>query len=96
MPSSRSLPLSRQQATKVSQVKTSAPKTTQLMIANAVIPWDASSNSEAYEIFEKAILSDGGAAAQKNRELSGEPLIEGMLVGTSKNLLTTAESHQVR
>lgn len=65
------------------------------MLINVVVLWDASSNSEAYEIFEKAILSDGGAAAQRNRELSSEPLIEGMLVGTSKDLLTTTESHQV-
>jgi amidase len=29
-------------------------------------------------------------------EMTGEPLIEGMLVGKEKNILTTSETHQVR
>ena len=42
-----------------------------------------------------AILADGGEGCRKLCELSGEPLIEGMLVGKPENLLTTAQAHQV-
>lgn len=61
-----------------------------------VIEWDASSHEYAYELWEKAILSDGGEGAKKKIEMTGEPLIEGMLVGTEKDVLTTSETHQVR
>ncbi|RFU27849.1 hypothetical protein B7463_g8504, partial [Scytalidium lignicola] len=60
-----------------------------------VIEWDATSHAHAYDLWEKAILSDGGAACQKLCDMSGEPLIEGMLVGTAKDLLTTAQTHQL-
>ncbi|KAH8807797.1 acetamidase [Xylogone sp. PMI_703] len=60
-----------------------------------VVEWDASSHGHAYNLWEKAILSDGGAACKKLCDMSGEPLIEGMLVGTPKNLLNTTETHQL-
>ncbi|KAJ9151117.1 Amidase [Pleurostoma richardsiae] len=60
-----------------------------------VVEWDATSHAHGYELFEKAILSDGGAACRRLCEMSGEPLIEGMLVGTSANLLTTDETHEL-
>ncbi|KAI8721544.1 Amidase [Fusarium sp. LHS14.1] len=60
-----------------------------------VLEWDSSSHAQAWDLFSKAILSDGGATAKRYCELSGEPLIEGMLVGTSADLLTTEESHQL-
>lgn len=60
-----------------------------------VIEWDATSHNYAYKLWEKAILSDGGENCRKLCSLSGEPLIEGMLVGTEKDLLTTSELHQV-
>jgi hypothetical protein len=62
----------------------------------AVFEWDATSHGHAYALWEKAILSDGGEACRKLCEMSGEPLIEGMLVGTPKDILTTAETHQVQ
>uniref|UniRef100_A0A093VG61 Acetamidase n=1 Tax=Talaromyces marneffei PM1 TaxID=1077442 RepID=A0A093VG61_TALMA len=59
-----------------------------------VFEWDASSHAHAYQLWEKAILSDGGAACRRLCELSGEPLIEGMLVGKPHNILTTSQTHQ--
>lgn len=61
----------------------------------AVFEWDASSHAYAYELWEKAILSDGGEGCRRMIEMTGEPLIEGMLVGKEKNILTTSETHQV-
>lgn len=61
-----------------------------------VFEWDASSHEYAYELWEKAILSDGGEGCRKKIEMTGEPLVEGMLVGTEKDILTTSETHQVR
>jgi amidase len=60
-----------------------------------VFEWDASSHGYAWELWKKAILSDGGLGCQRLCDMSGEPLIEGMLVGTSKDLLTTEQTHQV-
>ncbi|KAH8695242.1 putative acetamidase [Talaromyces proteolyticus] len=60
-----------------------------------VFEWDASSHSYAYDLWERAILADGGEGCRKLCELSGEPLIEGMLVGKPENLLTTAQTHQL-
>lgn len=61
-----------------------------------VIEWDASSHSYAYDIWEKAILSDGGESYKKKINLTGEPAIEGMLIGKPEDTLTTMETHQVR
>ncbi|RAO65108.1 uncharacterized protein BHQ10_001120 [Talaromyces amestolkiae] len=60
-----------------------------------VFEWDASSHAHAYQLWEKAILSDGGEACRILCELSGEPLIEGMLVGKPHNKLTTSQTHQL-
>ncbi|CRG86329.1 hypothetical protein PISL3812_03334 [Talaromyces islandicus] len=60
-----------------------------------VFEWDASTHAHAYKLWETAILADGGEGCRKLCELSGEPLIEGMLVGKPENLLTTAETHQL-
>ncbi|KAJ5153319.1 uncharacterized protein N7482_009797 [Penicillium canariense] len=60
-----------------------------------VVQWDASSHGYAYQLWEKAILSDGGEGCRKKIELTGEPLIEGMLVGTEKDIMTTSETHQL-
>lgn len=68
----------------------------ELVVNNSlVLEWDTSSHAQAWDLFSKAVLSDGGATAKRYCELSGEPLIQGMLVGTSADLLTTEESHQV-
>jgi amidase len=60
-----------------------------------VVYWDASTHAHAYDLWEKAILSDGGDMCQKLCHMSGEPLIEGMLVGKPENLLSTTQLHQV-
>jgi amidase len=65
------------------------------LIGTAVFEWDASSHKYAYELWEKAILSDGGEGCRKRTEMTGEPLIEGMLVGKPSHILTTSETHQV-
>lgn len=64
-------------------------------MSHLVSEWDASSHGHAYALWEKAILSDGGEGCRKRTEMTGEPLIEGMLVGAQKNILTTSETHQV-
>lgn len=61
-----------------------------------VFEWDGSSHGYAYELWEKAVLSDGGEGCRRKIEMTGEPLIEGMLVGTEKDVLTTSETHQVQ
>lgn len=58
--------------------------------------WDASSHSYAYELWAKAIFSDGGEGCRRQIEKTGEPLIEGMLVGKPEDTLTTSQTHQVR
>ncbi|KAF7714838.1 Uncharacterized protein PECH_000033 [Penicillium ucsense] len=60
-----------------------------------VFEWDPSSHAYAYQLWEKAILSDGGEGCRKKIEMTGEPLIEGMLVGTEKDILTTSQTHQL-
>ncbi|KAJ5594150.1 Amidase [Penicillium hispanicum] len=60
-----------------------------------VVEWDATSHGYAYELWEKAILSDGGEGCRKRIEMTGEPLVEGMLVGTPEHILTTSETHQL-
>ncbi|KAJ5151618.1 hypothetical protein N7492_009913 [Penicillium capsulatum] len=61
-----------------------------------VFEWNASSHGHCYEMWERGILSDGGFNARKTSTLSGEPLIEGMLVGTDKDLLDTPQLHQLQ
>ncbi|PLB50669.1 amidase [Aspergillus steynii IBT 23096] len=60
-----------------------------------VFEWDASSHGHAYSLWLKAVCSDGGEGCRKKTELSGEPLIPGMLVGSEADLLTTSQTHQV-
>ncbi|KAJ5565949.1 Amidase [Penicillium sp. DV-2018c] len=60
-----------------------------------VFDWDASSHHHAYKLWEKGIFSDGGEGCRKKTEATGEPLIEGMLVGKPEDELTTSETHQL-
>ncbi|KAJ5396674.1 hypothetical protein N7509_004787 [Penicillium cosmopolitanum] len=60
-----------------------------------VFEWDASSHSYAYSLWEKAIFSDGGEGCRRKIEMTGEPLVEGMLVGTPDHILSTSETHQL-
>jgi amidase len=41
-------------------------------------------------------MSDGGMGCKRLCDMSGEPLVEGMLVGTSADLLDTAQTHQLQ
>ena len=61
-----------------------------------VFEWDASSHSYAYDLWAKAIFSDGGEGCRRQIEKTGEPLVEGMLVGKPEDTLTTSQTHQVR
>ncbi|KUM62181.1 hypothetical protein ACN42_g4899 [Penicillium freii] len=60
-----------------------------------VFEWDASSHSYAYELWAKAIFSDGGEGCRRQIEKTGEPLVEGMLVGKPEDTLTTSQTHQL-
>lgn len=40
-------------------------------------------------------MSDGGMGCKRLCDMSGEPLVEGMLVGTAEDLLTTEETHRL-
>lgn len=60
-----------------------------------MVEWDASSHAYCYELWEKGVLSDGGEACKRLCDLSGEPLIQGMLVGTEKDLMTPSQLHQL-
>ncbi|KAJ5965481.1 Amidase [Penicillium waksmanii] len=60
-----------------------------------VFEWDASSHAYAYSLWEKAIFSDGGEGCRRKIEMTGEPLVEGMLVGTPDHILSTSETHQL-
>ena len=60
-----------------------------------VVEWDASTHSYAHDLWRKAILSDGGLGFRKLCGMTGEPLIEGMVVGTDEDIMTTEELHEV-
>ncbi|KGO75345.1 Amidase [Penicillium italicum] len=60
-----------------------------------VFEWDASSHSYAYDLWAKAIFSDGGEGCRRQIEKTGEPLVEGMLVGKPEDTLTTSQTHQL-
>ncbi|KAJ9502966.1 hypothetical protein H2202_001118 [Exophiala xenobiotica] len=54
-----------------------------------VVAWDASSHVSAYyELWERAVLADGGARFEELCKMVDEPLIQGMLVGTAETLLS--------
>lgn len=57
--------------------------------------WDTSSHAFGYQIWLKAILADGGAGCAKLCAAGSQPLIQGMLVGTSDDLMTPSELHEL-
>ncbi|KAI9740487.1 MAG: hypothetical protein M1834_005067 [Cirrosporium novae-zelandiae] len=65
-----------------------------------VIEWDPLSDStshpKGYDIWLKCILADGGVKCRRycNFVSPAEPLIEGMLVGTASDLLSTQERQE--
>lgn len=63
--------------------------------ANEVIEWDTSLHIPITNLWTKAILADGGRHCRELCELVDEPLIEGMVVGTEKDILTFEEREKV-
>lgn len=60
-----------------------------------VIDWDCSSHGEAYKMWEQAMFADGGEKCRQLTESSGEPLIEGLIVGTEDTRLSVEEAESV-
>ncbi|KAJ6031942.1 hypothetical protein N7540_002674 [Penicillium herquei] len=58
---------------------------------HSVVEWDSSTHAAAYKKWVTATFADGGADCRKLCQLSGEPLIEGVLIGTEEDALTIAE-----
>jgi amidase len=52
-----------------------------------VVPWDATSHAEGYAMWLKAVLADGGRDAEKMCRIGDEPLVPGMLTGTTETYL---------
>ncbi|KPI41085.1 putative amidase PB8B6.03 [Cyphellophora attinorum] len=59
-----------------------------------MIPWDVNSHVEAHRLWTKAILFDGGRDVSKMLEESGEPLVQGMLVGKAADCLSIQEAEE--
>ncbi|KAJ5085321.1 hypothetical protein N7532_010092 [Penicillium argentinense] len=56
--------------------------------AHVVIEWDTTLHTPATNLWTKSILGDGGAHCRKLCAIIDEPLIEGMIVGTEKDVLS--------
>lgn len=48
------------------------------------------------DYWTKATLADGGSLAKSYCDMSGEPLIQGLIVGSESDRLSIAEMEQVR
>ncbi|CAG7923647.1 unnamed protein product [Penicillium olsonii] len=57
-----------------------------------VFEWDCSTHGAAYKMWEQAMFADGGEKCRQLAEPSGEPLIEGLIMGTEKTRLSIAEA----
>ncbi|PYI24861.1 amidase signature enzyme, partial [Aspergillus indologenus CBS 114.80] len=61
-----------------------------------VIPWPATAlHEEGTALWTKAILADGGQHCRYLCDIVGEPLIEGMVVGTEEDELSVEEREKV-
>lgn len=60
-----------------------------------VIEWDTSLHVRGTDLWTKAVLADGGQHCKDLCDIIGEPLIEGMLVGTAKDELDLKQREQV-
>ncbi|PYI18845.1 amidase signature enzyme [Aspergillus violaceofuscus CBS 115571] len=61
-----------------------------------VIPWPATAlHKEGTALWTKAILADGGQHCRYLCDIVGEPLIEGMVVGTSEDELSVEEREKL-
>ncbi|KAJ5463316.1 Amidasefungi [Penicillium sp. IBT 31633x] len=59
-----------------------------------VIEWDTSLHIAASNLWTKGIQADGGQHCRALCEITGEPLIQGMLVGKEGDLLSSEEREQ--
>jgi amidase len=60
-----------------------------------VFEWETSSHAKGHDMWSKGMLSDGGDRFQELCDLVGEPLIQGMIVGTPAGRLTHKEACDV-
>ncbi|GKZ33710.1 hypothetical protein AbraIFM66950_003742 [Aspergillus brasiliensis] len=60
-----------------------------------VFEWDTSLHATGQNLWTKAILADGGQHCRYLCDIVGEPLIEGMVVGTEKDELTISEREEL-
>ncbi|PYH35520.1 putative acetamidase [Aspergillus neoniger CBS 115656] len=60
-----------------------------------VFEWDTSLHVTGQNLWTKAILADGGQHCRYLCDIVGEPLIEGMVVGTEKDELTISEREEL-
>lgn len=60
-----------------------------------VFEWDTSLHVPATDMWNKAILGDGGSHCRKLCGIVDEPLIEGMVVGTEEDMLSLDEREKV-
>ena len=69
--------------------------TSNLTEMNAVVEWDTSLHIPGTNLWTKAILADGGHHCKQLCDLVGEPLVEGMVVGSDKDLLSIPEREEL-
>lgn len=60
-----------------------------------VIKWDTALHIQAINLWAKGVLADGGQHCKHLCDLVGEPLIEGILVGTPNDQLSIPERELV-
>lgn len=65
------------------------------MLTKPVIEWDTILHVPGTKLWTKAILADGGYHCRQLCDLVGEPLVEGMVVGTDEDLLSIEEREEV-
>ena len=61
-----------------------------------VSKWDTEDHAYGYDLWLKAVKADGGRRCRLQCEKEGEPLIEGMVVGTKEDELNVEEGEAVR
>jgi amidase len=58
--------------------------------------WDTSSHERLMSNWTKATIADGGQGCKDYCDMSGEPLIEGLIVGSPSDKLSDSDMEQVR
>lgn len=57
--------------------------------------WDTGDHKYGIDLWHEAVLADGGKRCQLQCEKEGQPLIQGMLVGTAKDRLDGEQADAV-